>query len=72
MKSGGPFPIPTPADWRAEAEMALKGRPVEGLVHLDADHLATRPRYGRANGIEADVAPLPTPMTATGARAARV
>ncbi|WP_298163608.1 methylmalonyl-CoA mutase family protein [Brevundimonas sp.] len=52
-----PFPIPTPADWRAEAEKALKGKPVEGLVHLDADHLTTRPLYGRANATEAVFAP---------------
>lgn len=51
------FPIPSPADWRAEAEKALKGRPVEGLVHLDADHLSTRPLYGRANATEAVFAP---------------
>ncbi len=51
------FPIPSPADWRAEAEKALKGRPVEGLVHLDADHLTTRPLYGRANATEAVIAP---------------
>jgi methylmalonyl-CoA mutase len=51
------FPIPSPADWRAEAEKALKGRPVEGLVHLDADHLTTRPLYGRANATEAVFAP---------------
>jgi len=48
-----PFPIPSPADWRAEAEKALKGRPVEGLVHLDVDGLTTRPLYGRANATEA-------------------
>jgi methylmalonyl-CoA mutase len=46
------FPIPSPADWRVEAEKALKGRPVEGLVHLDADHLTTRPLYGRANATD--------------------
>ncbi|QTN19532.1 methylmalonyl-CoA mutase [Brevundimonas sp. AJA228-03] len=51
------FPIPSPADWRAEAEKALKGRPVEGLVHLDADHLTTRPLYGRANATDAVFAP---------------
>jgi len=52
-----PFPIPSPAEWRAEAEKALKGRPVEGLVHLDADHLTTRPLYGRANATAAVFAP---------------
>lgn len=51
------FPIPSPADWRAEAEKALKGRPVEGLVRLDADHLSIRPLYGRANAAEAVFAP---------------
>jgi methylmalonyl-CoA mutase len=52
-----PFPIPSPADWRVEAEKALKGKPVEGLIHLDADHLTTRPLYGRANATEAVFAP---------------
>ncbi|EDX79117.1 hypothetical protein BBAL3_274 [Brevundimonas sp. BAL3] len=47
------FPNPSPADWRVEAEKALKGKPVEGLVHLDADHLSTRPLYGRANAPDA-------------------
>ena len=51
------FPIPSPADWRVEAEKALKGKPVEGLVHLDADHLTTRPLYGRANATDAVFAP---------------
>ncbi len=51
------FAIPTPADWRVEAEKALKGKPVEGLVHLDADHLTTRPLYGRANATDAVFAP---------------
>ncbi len=54
------FPIPSPADWRAEAEKALKGRPVEGLVHLDADQLTTRPLYGRANATQAVFAPRPS------------
>jgi methylmalonyl-CoA mutase len=52
-----PFPIPTPTDWRAEAEKALKGRPLEGLVHLDADGLTVRPLYGRANAVEPIFAP---------------
>ena len=51
------FPTPSPADWRVEAEKALKGKPLEGLVHLDADHLTTRPLYGRANATEAVFAP---------------
>lgn len=54
------FPIPSPADWRAEAGKALKGKPVEGLVHLDADHLTTRPLYGRSNASEAVFAPRTT------------
>ncbi|MEQ7153775.1 methylmalonyl-CoA mutase family protein [Brevundimonas aurifodinae] len=52
-----PFPIPTPTDWRAEAEKALKGRALEGLVHLDADGLTIRPLYGRANAADAVFAP---------------
>lgn len=52
-----PFPVPTPADWRVEAEKALKGRPLEGLVHLDADGLAIRPLYSAANGAGALSAP---------------
>lgn len=52
-----PFPMPSPADWRVEAGKALKGRPVEGLVHLDADHLTIRPLYGRANATGAVFAP---------------
>ncbi|MBU1347113.1 MAG: methylmalonyl-CoA mutase [Alphaproteobacteria bacterium] len=55
-----PFPIPSPADWRVEAEKSLKGRPIEGLIHLDADHLTTRPLYGRANATEAVFAPRPS------------
>lgn len=51
------FPAPTPADWRTEAEKALKGRPLEGLVHLDADGLAIRPLYSPANGAGALSAP---------------
>lgn len=51
------FPIPSPADWRAEAEKALKGKPIEGLVHLDTDHLTVRPLYGRANATGAVFAP---------------
>lgn len=51
------FPIPSPADWRAEAEKALKGKPLEGLVHLDADHLTIRPLYARANATDAVFAP---------------
>lgn len=52
-----PFPTPTPADWRAEAEKALKGRPLESLLHLDADHLLTRPLYAGATGVQPLFAP---------------
>lgn len=44
------FPIPSPADWRVLAEKALKDRPLESLVHLDADGLAVRPLYAAATG----------------------
>ena len=52
-----PFPTPSPSDWRAEAEKALKGRAIEGLVYLDADGLAVRPLYGRANACDPVLAP---------------
>ncbi len=52
-----PFPTPSPSDWRAEAEKALKGRAIETLLHLDADGLAVRPLYGRANACEPVFAP---------------
>ena len=42
------FPIPSPADWRSLAEKALKDRPLESLVHLDADGLAICPLYASA------------------------
>lgn len=51
------FPTPSPADWKALAEKALKDRPIESLIHLDADHLAVRPLYGAATGVQ----PLSTP-----------
>lgn len=54
------FPTPTPADWRALAEKALKGRPLESLVHLDADQLAIRPLYAAATGVEPVFAPRPS------------
>ena len=54
------FPIPTPADWRALAEKALKDRPLESLVHLDADGLAVRPLYAAATGVEPVFAPRPS------------
>jgi methylmalonyl-CoA mutase len=52
-----PFPTPSPSDWRAEAEKALKGRAIESLLHLDVDGLAVRPLYGRANATDPVVAP---------------
>lgn len=54
------FARPTPADWRAEAEKALKGRPLEGLVHLDADGLAVRPLYAPASEVVAISTPRPS------------
>lgn len=51
------FPTPSPADWKALAEKALKDRPVESLVHLDADGLAVRPLYGAATGVQPLFAP---------------
>ena len=54
------FPTPSPADWRALAEKALKDRPLESLVHLDADGLAVRPLYAGATGVTAISAPRPS------------
>ena len=54
------FPTPTPAEWRALAEKALKGRPLESLVHLDADQLTVRPLYADATGVEPVFAPRPS------------
>ncbi len=54
------FPTPTPADWKALAEKALKGRPIESLVYLDADQLAVRPLYAAATGVEPVFAPRPS------------
>lgn len=54
------FPTPSPADWKALAEKALKDRPIESLVHLDADQLAVRPLYGAATGVEPLFAPRPS------------
>ncbi|MDP0971950.1 hypothetical protein Q6294_33995, partial [Klebsiella pneumoniae] len=34
--------------------------PLESLIHLDADHLATKPLYGAANGGEPVFAPRPS------------
>jgi methylmalonyl-CoA mutase len=55
-----PFPIPSPAEWRDLAEKALKGPPLEGLVHLDADGLAVRPLYAAASGVQPVSAPRPS------------
>ena len=54
------FPVPSPLEWRDAAIKALKDRPLEGLVHLDADQLATRPLYGLANASGAVFAPRPS------------
>jgi len=54
------FPIPSPADWRVLAEKALKDRPLESLVHLDADGLAIRPLYAAASGGGPVSAPRPS------------
>ncbi|MGW8704791.1 methylmalonyl-CoA mutase family protein [Brevundimonas sp. NPDC055814] len=54
------FPDPTPLEWREAAIKALKERPLESLIHLDADHLATKPLYGAANGGEPVFAPRPS------------
>ncbi|WP_449252588.1 methylmalonyl-CoA mutase family protein [Brevundimonas naejangsanensis] len=54
------FPNPTPLEWREAAVKALKERPLESLIHLDADHLATKPLYGVANGGEPVFAPRPS------------
>lgn len=54
------FPTPSPADWRVLAEKALKDRPLESLVHLDADGLAVRPLYAGATGVAAISAPRPS------------
>ena len=54
------FPTPSPTDWKALAEKALKDRPIESLIHLDADHLAVRPLYGAATGVQPLSAPRPS------------
>ena len=51
------FATPSPAEWRTLAEKALKDRPLESLVHLDADGLAVRPLYAGATGVEPVFAP---------------
>ncbi|WP_312597892.1 methylmalonyl-CoA mutase family protein [Brevundimonas sp.] len=54
------FPNPTPLEWRESAEKALKDRPLESLLHLDADQLVTRPLYADATGVQAVFAPRPS------------
>jgi methylmalonyl-CoA mutase len=54
------FDTPTPAQWRESAIKALKDRPLESLLHLDADHLAIRPLYADATGIAPLFAPRPS------------
>ena len=54
------FPTPSPADWKALAEKALKDRPLESLLHLDADQLVIRPLYAAATGVEPLFAPRPS------------
>ena len=54
------FPTPSPEHWRELAEKALKGRPLESLVHLDPDGLAVRPLYAAATGVEPVFAPRPS------------
>ena len=59
MSDASAFPTPTPEQWRESAIKALKDKPLEGLLHLDADHLAIRPLYAAQTG----VTPLFTPRT---------
>ena len=54
------FPTPSSAEWRSLAEKALKDRPLESLIHLDADGLAVRPLYAAATGVEPLFAPRPS------------
>ncbi len=54
------FPVPTPEQWREQAQTALKGRGLETLVHLDADHLTVLPLYGRQSNVEPVFAPRPS------------
>ncbi|KAK0332070.1 hypothetical protein LTR94_026389, partial [Friedmanniomyces endolithicus] len=54
------FPSPTPLEWREAAQKALKDRPIEGLMHLDADQLVTRPLYAGATGVQSIFAPRPS------------
>lgn len=54
------FPAPTPEQWREAATRALKDRPLESLLHLDADQLVTRPLYAAATGVQPIFAPRPS------------
>ena len=54
------FPTPTPEQWRDAATKALKDRPIESLLHLDTDHLAIRPLYADATGVQPLFAPRPS------------
>ena len=54
------FPVPTPEQWRESAIKALKDRPLESLLHLDADHLAIRPLYADATGVQPLFTPRPS------------
>ncbi|WP_430641214.1 methylmalonyl-CoA mutase family protein [Brevundimonas albigilva] len=47
-------------EWREAAEKALKDRPLESLLHLDADRLVTRPLYADATGVQPVFAPRPS------------
>jgi len=51
---------PTPDQWRSLALRALKDRPLESLIHLDADGLAVRPLYAGATGVTPLFAPRPS------------
>lgn len=54
------FATPTPLEWREAAQKALKERPIESLLHLDADQLVTRPLYAGATGVQPVFAPRPS------------
>ncbi|CAN5467503.1 methylmalonyl-CoA mutase subunit beta [soil metagenome] len=58
--SDSAFPVPTPEQWRDSAAKALKDKPLDSLLHLDADHLAIRPLYAAATGVTPLFAPRPT------------
>jgi len=54
------FPVPTPPEWSDAARKALKDRPLESLLHMDADQLVTRPLYAAATGVQPVFAPRPS------------